>query len=96
MKTQEQKIIHSLNFIEKSISELMNTGCYKEYIKVMMPIYFNECIKIYNRQTLLANFEIKTFSLYGCEIVNHYKNEIVVYDEMWDPLKANTAKFLKL
>lgn len=96
METQEQKIIYSLDFIKKSISELMNTGCHKEYIKIIMPKYFKDCITIYNRQTLSANFRFKTFSLYGCQIFNHYNNEIVVYNEMWDPLKANTAKFLKL
>lgn len=96
MEIQEQKLIECLKFIQKSTSKLLNNGCHRDDLKIMMPVYFKEFIRIYSQQTLRAGLEIKTSNLYGCEIVNHYKNEIVVYNEMWNPLKPNTAKILEL
>lgn len=78
------EITHSLienifNFIKRSSYELENSNYFQEEIKVMMPNYLKRNLQEYYNNTMTSCTEDST--LFGLEILPHYKDEVVVFYE---------------
>ncbi len=85
-------------WIYEAKMKLMEKGTNYKHIKVLMPNYYHVIMDNYFhgyslKQTLIKKGSIKVFNI---SILPHYKNEIVIYDEMWNRNTPNTAQILEL
>lgn len=84
----ETIIMHSsiesaIHFIKKSIYELEELGIHPNNIKILIPNFYKGIIFTYNRQMIQFNGDPENKIFCGKEILPHYKNEIVVFDEKY-------------
>ena len=96
MDIQEARLTQVLNFIENGNFDLQKCGSHKENIKILMPKYFEELLKRYYTKNVYGVINIEKSTLYGCEINSHYKNEVVIFEEMANPSKSNPAHVLEI
>ena len=78
---QIEHIKNVLSFIRKSRHELELQGVIPYHIKILMPKFYKVIIeRYYETQNAFPN---PHNTIEGLEIIHHYKNEIVVFDEMY-------------